>query len=222
MYKNKLLLAIAAVIITASAQAAVIGNGPPNQSGGSDMNGLLLADTFTLGSSFDITQIQFWTLQYTPSDYAGSTYWGITGDSSGSPGTVLFSGTPELTGVATGNTLADFTEYVYTIPVSFSLGAGNYWLLLHNGPTSSIPSTSLYWGWSADTGSSIYQDLSLSGPPPSINAPGSSWVSNSAALAFQVTGTASTSGVPEPASVLLSGFGLAAAMFARRKMSAKG
>ncbi len=204
MYKI-LYLPSLALALTMSLQASIIGNGPPNQSGGSDMNVVLNADSFVLSGASTISQIAFWTLQVDPTDYGGSTYWGIYTDSAGSPNTVVASGNPVLVGAVTGNTTFGLAEYSYSFSVNVALGPGTYWLGLHNGLLSAQPSTSYYWAWKADTGGSKYQDLPVGGP----------WVPNSSALAFELTST--LVGVPEPASLCLTGAGILAALAVRRK-----
>src|SRR5258708_3322802 len=114
-------VAIFALALAGTAQSATIGNGPPNQTGGSDLNGFLEADTFTLASSTTISQISFWTLQGSLADYAGSTYWAFYSNAAGSPGSAITSATPVLTGVATGNTTLGLNEFAYQIPVNVSL-----------------------------------------------------------------------------------------------------
>ena len=200
MLKQTISVALFALALAGSAESAILGNGPPNQSGGSDLNAYLEADKFVLANFSLITQIQFWTLQGGAADYAGSTFWGIYTDSTGSPGTAINSGTPVLVGTTTGNTTFGLTEYTYKIPVNVALGAGTYWLVLHNGPINAQPATDFYWAWSADTGNSKNLDLSI--------AP--QWIPNSSALAFELTT------VPEPGSLSLMGTGLLAAWLVRK------
>ena len=202
MIRN-LLASIAAIAIAASAQAAVIG-APPNQSGGSDLDSYLEADTFSVASTFNPVQIKFWTLQIDATDYVSPTYWGVYTNVASAPGAALFSGTPTLTGVSTGVSAFGFNEFVYTIPVSFTLGVGNYWLVLHNGAINTMPATNFFWEWSADSGNSRYLDLALGLASP--------WNRNDSSLAFQLSET------PEPASLWLSAGGLMAALLARRRL----
>jgi len=75
---NIVAVSMLALGLAGSAHAAIIGNGPPNQTGGSDLNAFLEADNFTLGGSFTITQIKYWSLQNTLADYAGTTDWAST------------------------------------------------------------------------------------------------------------------------------------------------
>ena len=201
---------VAVVAITLAlvgpARSTTIGNGPPNQSGGSDLNAFLEADNFSLGASSLLSQITYWSLQSSAADYAGTTAWGIYSDAAGSPGGALFSGNTAATGVATGNTAFGLNEFMYSFNVSVTLGAGNYWLVLHNGPNGSIPATNYYWAWSSNSGNSQSNDPL---------APG--WVGNAAEFAFQLDVTAATNGVPESGGTLgLLGVVLGAMALAQR------
>ena len=117
-------------------------------------------------------------------------------------------GNAVFTGVATGKTTFGLNEFAYTynVGVYVELAPGNYWLVLHNGPSSAIPSTTYYWAWSANLGDSQSQFVG-----------DTAWSGNLSELAFQVT----TAPSPEPASMSLAGCGLLAAWFVRRKMRVK-
>jgi len=202
---------IFSLALAGTAEASfIVGNGPPDQSGGSDMNAFLEADNFAILAPTTISQIHFWTDQVDSTDYAGSTYWAIYSDASGIPGSPLFSGTPVLTGTDDGAGAFSLEQFDYTIPVNITLGVGAYWLVLHNGPTNAIPTTTFYWAWeSGVSGNSQSDDLSLP----------TSWAANDSALAFQLTGDPASA--PEPATTCLVGGGLLAAWLARRKLIAK-
>jgi hypothetical protein len=203
--KHTCCIALCALALAGSAESAVIGNGPPNQSGGSDLNSFLEADKFSLANILTISKIAFWTLQGTPADYAGTTFWGIYNDVAGSPGTAIASGNPALIGTPTGNTTFGLSEFSYQVTVNVTLAVGTYWLVLHNGPANTIPATNYYWAWAADAGNSKSRDIAL--------LPAAAWVGNSSALAFQLD-------TPEPASISLMGSGLLVAWLARRNHKA--
>lgn len=203
MNKRTLLTLCAVLLFTgALAQGETIGNGPPNQSGGSDLNAFLEADNFVVSSPlFQIGLIQFWALQSAPSDFTGTVNWAFYSDAAGFPGSSLVSGNAPATGTATGNTTFGLDEYSYSLGVNVSLSTGVYWLVLHNGPSNTIPATSFYWAWSnGDAGDSASLDL-VAGPP---------WAGNSAELAFDLTS-------PEPASMSLVGGSIVVAWLIRRK-----
>lgn len=206
MVKNTIIaVSLLTLVLAGSAQSVTIGNGPPNQTGGSDLNGFLEADNFSLATPSLLNQVTYWSLQTNAADYAGTTAWGIYSDAAGSPGSALFSGSAVATGVATGNTTLGLNEFMYSFSLAVPLASGNYWLVLHNGPTGTIPVTDYYWAWSSNAGNSQSNDLL---------AP--AWVGNDAELAFQLTLTAASNAVPDSGRTLgLFGMGLCALAFAQ-------
>jgi hypothetical protein len=99
-------------------------------------------------------------------------------------------------------------EFQYDLAVSANLGTGPYWLVLHNGPSSSQPATEFYWTFSNDqAGDSQGFELTAGGP----------WIGNNAELAFQLEGGPQANPVPEPASLLLTGTGIAHLLWRRSK-----
>jgi hypothetical protein len=206
VYKKSILaLSVLALLMSGTAQAGIVGNGPPNQSGGSDLNSFLEGDDFVVASpGVHITQIRFWTLESAPTDFAGSVDWAFYSDLGGFPNVSVVSGNAPATGIATGNTTFGLNEFSYTLGINAGLTPGAYWLVLHNGPSNVLPATNFYWAWSnGDAGNSANLDL-LAGPP---------WVGNSAELAFELTAAPT----PEPVSMSLVGGGILAACLLRRK-----
>jgi hypothetical protein len=194
-------------------QAATLYSAPPNQSGGSDLNTYLEAENVSTGSNVTITSIKFWSFQTSVADYTGSIDWSINLDAAGVPGGVVSSGSATPSGVSTGNSGFGFSEFSYTFPVNVPVAAGTFWVVLHNGPASSIPSGDFYWGWSnANAGDSQQQDISVSGQP---------WLSNFAELALEIQ-TADERVVPEPSSLMLAGAGLLSVFLARSRKSRYG
>jgi hypothetical protein len=164
----------------------------------------LEADDFVVSSPLTVRLFRFWSLQTSLADYSGSIAWSVNNNSSGVPGTVVASGSASPLGFATGQSAFGFNEFYYDVPVNVPLSAGTYWLVLHDGPTSSTPGTDFFWEWSNNTGNSQSKDISLPGQP---------WVPNFSELAFQ----ADT--LPEPGSLLLVGAGLLAAWPIRRRLT---
>ena len=205
MLKRSLFTTLAVVMLFSTARAnTIITNGPPNSSGGSDLNAFLEADNFlVVDPSVRILEVRFWALETSPADFAGSVDWAIYSNSGVLPGVSLFSGNASATGVATGNTTLGMDEYDYRFGVDVTLGTGSYWLVLHNGPSNAQPATNFYWAWSSDSGNSVSQDLSVD----------PAWAGNSASFAFELNSSPS----PEPASLALVGGGMLAALLLRRK-----
>lgn len=188
--------------------SVVVNNGLPNGSGGSDANSFLEADNFTLGAaSTTLNLVRLWSLQSSAADYTGSISWSINQDAAGSPGAAAASGSAAAVGVATGNAALGFFEFSYQFAINATLAAGNYWLVLHNGPNNATPSGDFYWEWSSDTGNSRSFDLTTSP---------SSWASNLSELAFQLEAKDPVT-VPEPTTLALVAAGLAAASVRKRR-----
>ena len=203
MLKKSVFAISALALMSSVAQAGIIGNGPPNQTGGSDLNSFLEGDDFVVASvAQHVAQITFWALASSPSDFAGTVDWAFYSNNAGFPGVSLVSGNALATRTATGNTTFGLNEYSYTLAVNANLTTGHYWLVLHNGPSNAVPGTNFYWAWSnGNSGNSASLDI-FGGPP---------WVGNDAELAFELTD------VPEPASMSLVGGGILAACLLRRK-----
>lgn len=175
----------------------------PNQSGGSDANGFLEADDFTIAGPTPVTRITFWSFQTIAADYTGSVAWSFRSDAAGMPGASVVSGTATPVGAATGRSAFGLNEFQYSLVINTNLNAGTYWLVLHNGPNNAIPPTDFFWEWSnGNAGNSMSQDLA---------SPNQPWLGNFAELAVQITD------VPEPASVFLAGAGLLAVWLGRRR-----
>jgi PEP-CTERM motif len=206
--KRLLLLSMAGLMVAGLSQASVLYSAPPNQSGGSDLNGFVEADDFTFAASAQITQIKFWSFQGSALDYSGSIAWSINSNASGVPGASVAFGSASPSGVATGQSGFGLSEFSYTFAVNVPLAAGTYWLTLHNGPTANIPATDFFWEWSnGNAGNSQSRDLSLANSP---------WLGNFAELAMELQGTGASS-VPEPGSMFLLSAGLAGMWFVRAR-----
>jgi hypothetical protein len=194
-------LSLAGLILPFLSHAALLYSALPNQSGASEANNFLEADDFTLSSPARLGIVNFWTLQTSPADYAGSIAWSLRRDAAGLPGAIAASGTAAAAGATTGKSAFGFSEFSYTLSMDVTLSAGKYWIVLHNGPNNITPTTDFFLEWSnANAGNSMSQDLGLPNQP---------WVSNFAELALQLED------IPEPSSMLLAGAGLLAVWLIR-------
>ena len=193
--------------------APVFNNGSPDQVSGTQMSDVLVAEDFSLTASTTISSIRFWSIQFAPTDYLGSVYWAVYSNVGGAPGAVLFGNTAvTTTAVATGNSTGfNYAEYVFDVDVNdFVIGAGTYWLGLHNGPSASTVAREMLWSTTSTGGSeSQYFDSFTS-----------TWVGADTHLAFALDGTGVVvppTGVPEPGTLALVGLAVLVARVARRK-----
>lgn len=210
--KCMILFALITGLAGSLSAATLFNNGLSNQSGGTDLNANLAADNFVFASAHSVNLIRFWTLQADASSYAGATEWSVRNNAAGpQPGSVVQSGSFVSNQSLTGNSALGLPEYVHTGAVSINLAAGNYWLVLHNGPSASQPATEFYWAFTnGQTGDAAAWELSNPG----------TWGPISAELAFQLEG-GTTNPVPEPATTALVGAGVAAlAVCCRHRRSA--
>ena len=204
-------LALAAAPLSFAAQ--VYNNGLPDQVSGTQMSEVVVAEDFTLTALTTISNIRFWSIQFAPTDYLGSVYWAVYSIASGAPGAVLFGNTAvtttaSATGLSTG---FGYAEYVFDVDVAdFAIGAGTYWLGLHNGPSASTVASEMLWSTTASMigSESMYFDSTFG------------WVGAGTNLAFALDGTGVVvppPGVPEPGTLALVGLAVLAARVARRK-----
>lgn len=203
------LLACAAVLAAPLAAHAggvtVYDNGAPDHQSGNNMNFAWQADDFSVGAGASVTGLSFWSLEASGA-YRGSIAWSIMSDAPGAPGgTVIASGTESSitrTGLGSYLGLDEFrNDFVLSAPLA--LGAGTYWLVLHNGSATDFGDTSEFlWETTGANGSTPGMEM-LDGSGP--------WTGNFNEHAFLV------SAVPEPASVLMLAVGLLLAGYMRRR-----
>jgi hypothetical protein len=175
----------------------------PNQVSGDNMSDVVVADNFSLGFTANINNIRFWSIHASDnaSESVGSVYWAIHSNAGGSPGAVLFTGTPAAAGTNTGlSTGFGYFEFVFDIPVAFQLTAGDYWLALHNGPLTATDAVEMLW----ETSSAGV------GPPGQYDnltdVPDAGWISTDNEHAFRIDGervVIDPPGVPEPSTLAL-------------------
>lgn len=208
------------VLATAPARAQLYNNGTPNGSSGNEMTEWIQAEDFSLGSGSTLTGVTFWAL-YGAAGYQGSVNWQIYGNNAGVPGSVLFSGL--VTPTTTTYPAAACCGYTTGIQLDFALpsidlGAGTYWLGLHNGPLGTTARNDFYWASTNTNSTSTAEENDV---PYSDN----SWFNNGVEHAFQLSGSVDNASVtPEPATMALMATGLVGltggGMFRRRRKSA--
>ncbi len=200
MFRRLLVTLSLAAALAGPAAAALIGNGPPDLSGGTDLNANLGADNFMLAGDSTINLIRFWAAQDAAAAYAGSIEYSFRTDSGGTPGASVQSGTTAFTQVSTAQVVFGLPLFLYEASVNIDLGAGDYWLVLHNGPSSSPLTTEFYWAHSdSDGGDGQAYELATA-----------TWGTVSAELAFELDATPRNGNpVPEPGSLALFAAGVA-------------
>lgn len=207
------LLACAACMVGASTPAAaavvIVDNSPPNHLTGNNMGYAFQAEDFTLAAANTLSGFRFWSLEGA-STYRGSISWSIMSNGTGGPGaTTLASGNQSAVSRTALGSYLGLNEYRndFALNAPVALGAGTYWLVLHNGPNSDLGDPNEFLWESAANNSTARgaERFALAGP----------WTTTGTEHAFQVLA------VPEPAQVLmlLAGLTLAACMGRREQRS---
>jgi hypothetical protein len=209
---------VAAAVSRAWGSHIVYDNGaPPDESAAAfPMTQSLQAEDFVLTEASTITAISFYGLERPRvGGYAGSIYWSIRSDDAGRPAAGEISGavTSSVQQTATGMLRWDYfgaaeTIYTFEIP-ALSLGEGQYWLVLHNGPLSfqGSGSAQAFFLWEGIP--TLQGRVGLEDPLPYDG----DWQPSGGEHSFFLTG------IPEPSSTLasLTAMPFAAAMRIRRQ-----
>jgi hypothetical protein len=179
-----------------AASAAAFDNGAPNHDSGNNMGYAWQADNFSLGSGTSVNAISFWSLEAAGA-FRGSISWSIVGDSAGMPGgTVFASGTQSAIARTSLGSYLGMDEFRndFSLGSPLTLGAGTYWLVLHNGSFSNM----------GDPNEFLWETTSANGALGGMESydGGLTWSGTFSEHAFQV------SAVPEPASVLMLAAGM--------------
>lgn len=196
-------LALVAAVVARPLHAQVYNNGLPDGVQGNEMTEWIQAEDFTLTSASTLNGVTFWADVLDGSTgYLGNITWQIYDNNGGVPGTVLSFGSASPTGALYPG--ADISgglvgyQFDFTLP-DVSLGAGTYWLGLHNGPLTATDRDEFYWASTA---------ANTTGTGEEDETPfGDGWNDNRVEHAFELYGT-TQSATPEPASLSLIAMGL--------------
>lgn len=206
---------LATLLLPAAASAQIYDNGPPDGSSGNEMTQWIQAEDFTLGQAYNVTGIRFWAFQLTPSAYQGSIAWRIYGNNAGAPDetSILFGGLAAATPTNEGALAYGGNDRLrFDIATNFTLGAGTYWLGLHNGDYSVDGRLDFYW---ETTGLNLQQ----TGQEDNSPFDDAGWSDNGQEHAFQLFGQ-TTNVVPEPSTYAMMALGLVGMAAARRRRKA--
>ncbi len=184
-------------------------NGTPNGQAGWDIfNDFRAADDFTFASTTTFNRIRFWGLLPTGLSYTPTIFWEILANAGAVPGSSsLASGSVFAQALRRSTLASGFDSWQFDLPIQTqSLGAGTYWLALHDGLIGNTTDSTLLWeATSASSGSQFAVQF----------LPTGEWTADwGSDLAFELRSAQVT---PEPVTVALVGSGLLGLLIARRR-----
>lgn len=192
-------------------------NGAPDNNNSLNMTQLREADDFNLGSAATVGSIRFWWspgVRRTTADFSGTITYAIYQDSAGAIGSEVAVGTVSgLTFTPTGAAICSavecpvqLTDITLTSPVG--LGAGKYWLELHEGTSrTAMDGTYIFWATSNDSAGNSRRSIAAC---PGCGLPSTA---NGKEFAFELYDAQ----VPEPGTIGLAALGLGLVVWRKRR-----
>lgn len=182
-------------------------NGAPDSVSGNEMTNWIQAEDFSLGAPVVLTDVRFWAFGFTEGAYQGSLVWSLYADNAGEPGALL-----NRAAVVPTRTFDHSTSYGSSYQYDFSvgavgLGAGTYWLGLHNGPLSTTTREDMYWETTAANGTTL-------GNEDFAPFDDGNWSNYGAEHAFQLY---ANNVIPAPGAIILGSLGTAIIPWLRRR-----
>jgi hypothetical protein len=196
----------------AGAQTVYNGGAPNGGAGWNIFDDNQAATSFWTPAQLTFDAIRFWGLLPQSTPYAADIFWTIMSDAGGTPGSIVASGDAVATSVLRTGVGAGFFSLQFDLALAApqTLGAGEFWLALHDGPLdpSAFTGSSLLWETTDAPGTFDIQTFTVD----------PTWVAGAdQGLAFELRTTAT----PEPATFLLAATGLLLVVAVRRSQSVK-
>ena len=214
--------ATAALAAHPARATVVYNNGGPNTltAGDIELNQNTLYDDFSVSTAQSLNQVDFYIAQALPgaSTYKGTVQYGIFDNTGGNtPGALDTSGSIANATIAdqhtTDNVGAEIYLVSFNLTVPFALSANHtYWLGL-TGATTTNSNDDVFWLQTSSSKGTL--GAQHSGGSSLASNPSTTLFGGNLQLAFEFESVPIVA--PEPASLGLLGFGLAAAGFAARR-----
>ncbi len=215
--KRITMLSLAILLSTGLAREAraqvVYAGGAPNGWPGYDIfDDFLSADDFQLSTAASFNALRFWGILPSAPAYSPDVFWQIFLDAGGAPGTSVAQGnalaTPTLRGPSA---FSGFDSWQFDLSLGpQSLGAGTYWLALHDAAPGTYSGSGLIW---EQTNGGLGSDFAVEFIPDAQFTTG--WSGN---LAFELRNNVTAQVTPEPGTEALLATGLLALLaLARRR-----